>query len=243
MHYESIGFAAMAAISGTIIGFIAGFLTARPALVTTIKQPARRWIARLGSSDRNSESSAPDVIPRWEWKRGVPDQNTGLDNAETFEVNLSGLAQAQGATLLLIQLDRYASLRSRFGTETLDGLINQFAALLNRFASERTMNNSSESTNLSCRASFDTFALLFSDPVSTLKIEEIRRSIRDHRFQTKNSTEVLLTASFGFSAGEPGESGEIVMARAKAALSKSQRSGRNQLHIHNGQTVSRLASA
>ncbi len=66
----------------------------------------------------------------------------------------------------------------------------------------------------------------------------VRDSVRNAHFRIDEiGPEVLLTASLGCTPCQPDEENvELILNRAFAALSKSQRVGRNQLHIHDGAT-------
>ena len=100
--------------------------------------------------------------------------------------------------------------------------------------------------DLLCRYSNDTLALLMPMVDTTtgrLLAQKIRDSVRSFHFRLEESgPEVFVSASYGFTVCEPADNGDLVVNRAGNAVSRSQRRGRNQLHLHDGETaVHRLA--
>ena len=60
-------------------------------------------------------------------------------------------------------------------------------------------------------------------------------TVRHYHFRLEESgPEVLVTASFGLTQCRPGDNADLILNRVENALAKSQRRGRNQLHLHNG---------
>lgn len=183
------------------------------------------------------EPESPAELPSPDWLRTPEDSVTKLPNRQTFEENfqrLQALAGEHGFTsgLLLVQIDKYDQLKKRYGIAGVQGFSRKLAGLICRSMRE---------TDIVMQHNAETFAVLL--PGVHLQngkavAEAIRQSVRRYHFRlNENGPEVLVTASFGLTIGGAEESAEEVLLRAQHALSRSQRRGRNQLHVDDGQKL------
>jgi diguanylate cyclase (GGDEF)-like protein len=101
--------------------------------------------------------------------------------------------------------------------------------------------------DLVCRLTEDSFGILFPsvDGDAGQKLAQaVRNSIRFHTFRLHDiGPEVLVTASFGYTACTPKDRAETVLSQAGDALARSSHRGRNQLHLADGASVVHLATA
>ena len=68
--------------------------------------------------------------------------------------------------------------------------------------------------------------------------KRVRNVVRVHNFRIHDGgPEVLVTASFGFTACPPHDSAEAALGRAGDAVAQSTRRGRNQLHVYADEAV------
>jgi GGDEF domain-containing protein len=92
----------------------------------------------------------------------------------------------------------------------------------------------------------DSFAVLIPsvDAESGRKLSQaIRGAVRVHNFRMHDGgPEVMVTASFGYTACPPHDSAEAALNRSGDALSQSTRKGRNQLHVYEGEAVVHCAA-
>ena len=66
----------------------------------------------------------------------------------------------------------------------------------------------------------------------------IRDRVRGYQFRVdETGQEVLVTASFGYTRLFPADTAELALNRAGSALAKSLGRGRNQLHVHDGSSL------
>ena len=184
-----------------------------------------------------SAAPAPAVEPFViNWLVHPVDPATDLPDRAAFESNLAALLAAgrsagRESSLLLIRVDKLAGLVARFGQANTETLIKRLAGVVCRAVRDE---------DLVCSCNSETLGVLFPQldlEGATRLGRAIRDSVRNHHFQVhETGPEVLLTASFGCTPCRPDENVELVMNRAFEALSKSQRVGRNQLHVHDGAT-------
>lgn len=170
------------------------------------------------------------------WVLNPTDPVTGLPDKAAFESNLAALIELgrkchQSSSLLLVRIDKLDALRQRFGTGA-DKLVKKLTGVACRALRDE---------DLVGQYSPDLLGIL----IPGLDLEEgvklartVRDSIRNYHFRIdEEGPEVLLTASFGFTPCHPTDNVELALNRAVDALSKSQRLGRNHLHIHDGETL------
>lgn len=202
----------------------------------TVREGLTGVLDELSSTMRAAESSNHPVAKavRLEWVRSPVEPVTRLPDGAAFSANFdrmlaAGSSSAQPAGLLLFQIDKADQLRFRVGADGLDKLRSRVAGLVARSIAE---------TDIVCCVERDQFAILMPSrwPLDAIRqAQQLRTVIRDHRFRIdENAPEIMLTASFGFSAALPGEPAAVVLNRARDGLSRSRTAGRNQLHVHDG---------
>lgn len=190
------------------------------------------------------EGAAPPPAPektKINWLLNPADPVTGLPAKSAFESNLASLLELgrksqESSSLLLVRIDKLDALRQRFGGGA-DKLVKKLTGVACRALRDE---------DLVGQYSADMLGVLLPG----LDLEEgaklaksVRDSIRNYHFRIdEEGPEVLLTASFGFTPCLPTDNIELVLNRAVDALSKSQRLGRNHLHIHDGETVAHSAA-
>lgn len=134
--------------------------------------------------------------------------------------------------VLLVRMDRLDTLQSRLGPTEADHLRKKFANVTCQSAREG---------DLICQFSADTLAVLMPQITPTTGpevAEQIRRTLRSYRFRSLvGETEVLVTASLGYTLCGFDDRAGLALSRAADALARSQRLGRNQLHMHDGRSV------
>ncbi len=169
-----------------------------------------------------------------DWELTPEDPLTGLPDESAFEVNLRRLLEAgcrsnTESGLLLVKVDKFAHLTSRFGSDGTKQLMRKMIRVVLRAARDE---------DLLCHYSGPTFAVLIpavDDPVGRKLAEAIRNTVREYHFRLDESgPEVLVTASFGYTTCLPDDNDDLALNRAGNALAKSERRGRNQLHVHDG---------
>lgn len=177
------------------------------------------------------------VAAKLEWKLDQLNPVTGLPDAAAFQSNLQHMLEhAQAAEisggLLAIQIDKLSSLRTRFGAVGAETLLKKLAFIVCRSVRDQ---------DLVCQLSADQIFVLLPDvdAESGAKLaRSVKDAVRQHHFRIEEQgMEVLVTASFGYIACRPYDHAELLMDRATDALRSSQRLGRNQLHVHNGEEV------
>lgn len=181
----------------------------------------------------SSDKDRPETF-NIEWVRTPEDLGTKIPTRAAFESNLLSLLELGdeygiGHGVLLVRIDKLEHLKSRFGTVPAEKLLKKLCSLLCV---------SLRDEDLACRYSTDCFGLLMPDVDAETALQlarKIREKVRNHHFRLEEGeAEVLVTASFGLTVTAPGDSPDLVLNRAGQALSRSQRRGRNQLHVHDG---------
>jgi diguanylate cyclase (GGDEF)-like protein len=202
-----------------------------------------RIISRHAPPGQGEQSSPADAQPfAIDWLMHPVDPATDLPDRAAFEANLGNLLTAcQTAncesSLLLVRVDKLPALVSRFGRSNADKLIRRLAGVVCRAVRDE---------DLVCRCNGETLGILFPklDLEGATRLgRAVRDSVRNHHFRVEETgPEVLLTASFGGTSCQPAENVELILNRAFDALSKSQRLGRNQLHVHDGAALVHCAA-
>jgi diguanylate cyclase (GGDEF)-like protein len=206
-----------------------------------------RLIARHAPPETPSPS-AETAPPRTQefkinWLMHPVDRATDLPDRAAFEANLSALLAAsrdsnRESSLLLVRIDKHAALVSRFGRSNAEKLMKRLAGVVCRAVRD---------DDLVCCCNSETLGILFP----RLALDEgtrlgraVRDSVRNYHFRLdETGPEVMLTASFGCTPCRPDENVDLVLNRAFDALAKSQRLGRNQLHVHDGAGLVHCAPA
>ncbi len=168
------------------------------------------------------------------WELLPQDDLTKLPRRAAFDISLERLLQycqtnESEAGLLFVKIDKYAQLESRFDKTGALKFYQSMGALIVKAMRDE---------DLLCQYNNGTFALLMPDidlPEGKERVHAIRSVIRHHRFRLDSgSPEVLVTASFGYTQCTPTDATELAINRARNGLERSQRRGRNQLHISAG---------
>jgi diguanylate cyclase (GGDEF)-like protein len=193
-------------------------------------------------ADAQLKSRAKPKPFKMPWQRSTLDPHTNLPDRVAFDVNLALMLEAgtraeQPSGLLLVRIDRMDQLKSRFGIAGADAFVKELTAVISQSIREQ---------DLACRVAPDSFAILIPgvDAESGPKLSQaLRNTVRVHNFRMHDGgPEVLVTASFGFTACQPHDSAEAALNRAGNALAQSTRRGRNQLHVYEGDAVVHLAT-
>lgn len=172
-----------------------------------------------------------------QWVVTPEDRHTSLPDADALEANLQTLLREMRGTpyvsgLLLVRLDRFDQLKERYGMQART-LLRRFALVLSRAVRE---------TDLVCQGeSAETFAILL--PATDAETGErlaaaVGKTLKSYRFRLEeDGPEILLSASLGYTVFRDGDHVDFALNRALHALQRSERLGRNQLHLHDGVTV------
>lgn len=133
------------------------------------------------------------------------------------------------SSLLLVRIDKFEMLRERYGIADSQQLVKRLSGILCRSVRDQ---------DLVCRSAGDTFAILMPgmDREGAEKFSvTLRNTVSNSRFQLSDlGPDVLLTVSLGFTLCLDADTTDSIWARAQEALARSQRLGRNQLHVHDG---------
>lgn len=160
-----------------------------------------------------------------------------------FDENLAAMLAAgersdSSGGLLLVKADRLDTLSRRLSADAVEKLLWKLGGVVCRAARD---------ADLVCRIGPDAFAVLLPDLAEgegARIAHAVRDSIRHHHFRADESgPEVLLTASLGYSPCHAGDNADLVMNRAGDALLRSQKRGRNQLHLHDGARIAAAAGS
>ena len=173
----------------------------------------------------------------YQWVRSPEDRISGLPMLEPFEQNMQLLINwcrefnRSGGTLL-VRIDKFDSLRERHGVAGSQQIVKRLGNILCRSLRE---------IDLACHITPQTFGILLQDltPESGEKLAAaIRNAIANFRFRIdETGPEVLVTTSLGFTSLMDTDSVDLVLSRANGALQRSERVGRNQLHVHDGSAL------
>lgn len=206
----------------------------------SLQDQLRRLTAHLGRS--LERTSVPPAVTDLRstpltWTLLPEDQHTGLPDRGALLRNLEMLLQAgrqcgQWSGVLLAKMDRLDSLRERFGPRDSQKLLKKLSLILCCAVRDG---------DLVCQYAHDTFAVLLPavEPAEGERIAAtLRDAVRNYHFRlSEHGEEILVTASMGYTATRAEDTADFVLNRALDALLRSQRVGRNQLHIHDGQSV------
>jgi diguanylate cyclase (GGDEF)-like protein len=190
-------------------------------------------------AESGAEAGPPSrpELPQIKWLVTPEDRTSGLPDRTAFESNLEMLLEWARRTqhtsgLLLVKVDKFDGLKERYGLVDAAKLLKRFALVLCR---------STRDTDLVCQSSVDTFGILLpaTEAAAGEKLAAAMRDvIRGYHFRSDDGgPEVLVTASLGYTVCGPDDNMDFALNRAAEALSRSQRLGRNQLHVHDGQSL------
>jgi diguanylate cyclase (GGDEF)-like protein len=167
------------------------------------------------------------------------DHLTELPNRRAFDEKARELQACQerlstGFALAIFDLDHFKTLNDDYGHAIGDAILRTISKALSEMR---------RSTDFLGRIGGEEFALLI--PRVGLRechaaAERYRKAIESTKLRTGGRM-LCATASFGIALSEPGEAFDELMARADQALYAAKRSGRNQIGIHDGQTIACFA--
>ncbi len=175
----------------------------------------------------------PEVAPI-SWETDILDPVTSIPTNEAIENNLNQMLEysrltGKSCSTFLCRIDKLDKLEQRVGKTTGDHFRQKISSILIRSLTD---------LDLVCQLDRSTFMVLMpdrSDEESAELVEQVIRAVRGYHFRTpETEQEVLVTASFGFTPCLAQDSHDTVLGRVRNAVSKSERRGRNQLHIHDG---------
>ncbi|NOX54931.1 MAG: GGDEF domain-containing protein [Planctomycetes bacterium] len=166
----------------------------------------------------------------------VPDsgQDEFDERCEAIAKNVALLIESASAGeprggVLLVRVDRVQQLRKRFGPTAAAQFVRKVGELV--AGAVRPGDFVGEYAEHTFVALFPGVDLCEGKQLA----DAIRRSIRQYHFHLNESgPEVLVTASLGYAQCLPEDQPDWVLNRAQHALSRSERRGRNQLHICDG---------
>jgi len=206
----------------------------RGGLLESLSRLIGRAINLSAEAGAESASQRPGHL-QVEWVREPVDADSELPDRTAFDTNLSAVLAAsteahRDSSLLLVRVDKMPALVARYGRPNAEKLIKRMASVVCRAARD---------DDLVCRCNSETLGIILPglDIDSGARLGRmIRDSIRNHHFHMgETGPEIIVTASFGCTPCRPDEDPDLVLNRALDAVSKSQRLGRNQLHVHDGQ--------
>jgi len=199
-------------------------------------------VRRIVTGQQSAEPSPDDPVSRAAnpvdfevgWVVTPEDRVTGLPDRTAFDANLASILESGNLSgvesgLLLIKVDKFSQLSTRLGAEGAKTLLRKLTRVVLRAARD---------DDVICHYKDQTFGVFM--PAVDLETgrqlaESIRNTVRNYHFQLDStSPEVLVTASFGYTSCLPGDGPDLVLNRAGNAISKSERRGRNQLHVDDG---------
>ena len=208
--------------------------TERSGLLEQVERIVDQQMEILAEEIRPQPVAEPVTL---EWTREPVDPVTNLPDRTAFDANLETMLKAcadsdsQGA-LMLVKIDKLEHLRQRFKVVGVSEFKRRMAGLICL---------SLRDDDLVCQYNDAMFGVLMptiDDATGRRLAETIRSTIRNHLFRLEEGGgEILVTASFGYTSCDPLDNPLLLLNRAGTALSKSERKGRNQLHVHDGETA------
>ena len=166
------------------------------------------------------------------WKQqAMTDALTGLANRRGFERTLerkilADATAAAGAVVLIADIDHFKKVNDTFGHAAGDEALRTLARIL----------AASVGHDAVARLGGEEFAILLPDtsPARARQIANaIRRSV-EARLVTHADDAFGFTVSIGGTSSQPGDTVELLLQRADAALYAAKRAGRNQVKLGTG---------
>jgi diguanylate cyclase (GGDEF)-like protein len=165
---------------------------------------------------------------------------TSLPNRRAFEAELERAAMQGGrtplATVILVDLDRFALVNAEYGHQGGDVILRQAAGILKKVARGRDM---------VARYCGDTFALLLNQTTlhDALPIaERLRKSLGEAQF-SHGTRPLQITASLGVAQLRPEELRATSTDRAGQALEAAKQAGGNLCFRHDGEACLPVSAA
>lgn len=157
----------------------------------------------------------------------ITDPLSELHNRRYFETHLPNLIKEvkdQEKTLyaMMIDIDHFKSINSKYGFQTGDGAIKAVACALG---------DTIPITNLTARIGGEEFFATFSAPDKDIQevAEELREKISNCTSEGKLPKDLKVTASIGITKLLPGDTMDDLVQRADKALRKAKQTGRNKV--------------
>ena len=190
-------------------------------------------------SQESKQSAAEPVISLPRWNREQLDYALDMPEPASIRKNLNALVDylnqpGQTAGLLLLKMNKAETFKERFGPSSAEDLFKQLGNLAKAALREG---------DLVSRFDDNTFCIML--PATDLKAgtefaHQLRHTIRHGSFRLKaNDSEVLLTASLGYTFCSSTDTAELILSRALKSLKYSESKGRNQLFVHSGSSEPR----
>lgn len=159
-------------------------------------------------------------------EKATKDALTGVDNRGQFDrslAELNELASSGGPTfsLIICDIDHFKKINDVHGHQAGDDALVSFARVLKAHSREG---------DIVCRYGGEEFVVISpssDNPTATRRAEAIRAAIEQTPIESLDST--TMTASFGVTEFQSGDSPETVLARADRALLRAKDGGRNRV--------------
>ncbi|HUY89543.1 MAG TPA: GGDEF domain-containing protein [Pirellulales bacterium] len=169
------------------------------------------------------------------------DHLTELPNRRASDEKIRELQACQerlssGFALAIFDLDHFKALNDTHGHAMGDAVLRAISKALSEIR---------RSTDFLGRIGGEEFALLIPRiglPECQTAAERYRNAVETTKLRTGGQT-LSVTASFGIALSRPGEPFSELMTRADEALYAAKRSGRNQIGIHDGETITCVSRA
>lgn len=184
-------------------------------------EAANQEIAALRDKLRESEQIA------------IVDPITQLFNRRAFDrhlhQSLDSVASAINVCLILLDLDDFKALDDTYGHPVADIVLEKTGELLQEYGSEHFF---------AAHHGAGEFALILTDTTidtAAELAEKLRQRIQTVRLKVKSSRTILnnISASFGVTVYQPGDTAESIITRAQEALHLAKDNGCNRIEVFN----------
>ena len=157
---------------------------------------------------------------------GLP--NWGLLEGQLTREAKLAIRRKHPLSLVLIDIDRYKTLKERYGS--------LFGDIIIRHVYE-TFQSSLRDTDIIYRFNYDQFSLILSETSATAAsqiAERIRKVIMENALKDENNKNIRFTISIGITELQSDDSVDSLYKRAHNALKLAKKSGRNQVKVADG---------
>ena len=218
-------------LAGRLCDAVANVCTVAENRLAGLVEQQNRLAEVLGRLRASAATAAEVAAIELEWNREPADPETGLPSRTAFEANAKALLglpkKSPAGGVLFVAIDDTDRLRNRVGEVHYRELAKSITRVLCRAARD---------ADLVCRLDGETYAVLMrdSDPADALTTaHNVREAFRKHPFRLgSEGPECLVTASFGHTPVLPADELRLITDRARAAVTRSRRYGRNRLHAY-----------